>query len=166
MLEALEVLKKRRSVRKYIDKPIPKEILEDIIDCARLAPSGNNAQPWHFIVITDKEKLKFIAEKATYGDFIKNAAACVIVYCEKDNKHHLEDGSAATQNILLAATAYGIGSCWVAGYNRSYEKEINEYLNVPDNLRMISIISLGYPAEDPQPKYKKDLSEVLHWEKF
>lgn len=165
-MDTLEVLKQRRSVRAYLDKPIPMNILEDIVDCGRLAPSANNVQPWHFIVITDKEGLKFISEKATYGKFIKDAAACVIVYCDKDNKHHLEDGAAATENIILAAKAYGIGACWVAGYERSYEKDINDYLNVPENLRMISIISMGYPASEPQNIKKKSLSEVLHWEKF
>ncbi|MGB9679383.1 MAG: nitroreductase family protein [Minisyncoccia bacterium] len=165
-MDAIKAIKERRSIREYLQKPIPKEILEDIVDCARLAPSGNNAQPWHFIVITNKEKLKFISEKATHGSFIKNAAACIIVYCESDNNHHLEDGSAATQNILLAAKAYGIGSCWVAGYNRTYEKDINQHLNIPENLRMISIISLGYPLVDTIFKSKFSLNQVLHWENF
>lgn len=131
-----------------------------------MAPSGNNVQPWHFVVVTDKDTLKFISEKATYGKFIKDAAACVVVYCDKDNRHHLEDGSAATENIMLAAKAYGISSCWVAGYDRSYENDINERLNVPSNLRMISIIPLGYSQDNPSPRNKKSLSDVLHWEKF
>lgn len=165
-MDALEVLKQRRSVRTYLDKPIPKHILEDIVDCGRLAPSANNVQPWYFIVITDKERLKFISEKATYGKFIKDAAACIIVYCDKDNKHHLEDGAAATENIIIAAKAYGLGTCWVAGYERSYEKDINDYLNVPENLCMISIIPMGYPASQPQNIKKKSINEVLHWEKY
>lgn len=165
-MDAIEVLKQRRAVRTFEDKPIPKNILEDIIDCGRLAPSGNNAQPWHFVVVTDKDTLKFISEKATYGKFIKDAAACVVVYCDKDNRHHLEDGSAATENIMLAAKAYGISSCWVAGYDRSYENDINERLNVPSNLRMISIIPLGYSQDNPSPRNKKSLQDVIHWEKF
>ncbi|MDK2806210.1 MAG: hypothetical protein PWQ94_1374 [Thermoanaerobacterium sp.] len=165
-MDALEVLKQRRAVRSFEDKPIPKNILEDIIDCGRLAPSANNVQPWHFVVVTDKEALKYISEKATYGKFIKDAAACVVVYCEKENIHHLEDGAAATENIILAAKAYGISSCWVAGYDRTYEKDINEYLNVPSNLRMISIVALGYSTQNPSPRNKKSLSDVLHWEKF
>ncbi|MDI3310006.1 MAG: nitroreductase family protein [Thermoanaerobacterium sp.] len=165
-MDAIEVLKQRRAVRTFEDKPIPKNILEDIIDCGRLAPSGNNAQPWHFVVVTDKETLKFISEKATYGKFIKDAAACVVVYCDRDNRHHLEDGSAATENIMLAAKAHGISSCWVAGYDRSYENDINARLNVPSNLRMISIIPLGYSQDNPSPRNKKSLQDVIHWEKF
>ncbi|SNX54849.1 nitroreductase family protein [Thermoanaerobacterium sp. RBIITD] len=165
-MEALDVLKQRRSVRVFEDKPIPKNILEDIIDCGRLAPTANNMQPWHFVVVTDKERLKYISEKATYGKFIKDAATCVIVYCESDNVHHLEDGAAATENIILAAKAYGISSCWVAGYDRTYEKDINEFLQVPSNLRMISIVPLGYSTQKPAARSKKPLTDVIHWEKF
>ena len=164
-MKTTDILKKRRSVRRYTDKPISRDILEDIVDCGRLAPSGNNAQPWHFLVVTKKEELKFISDKVTYGKFIKDAAACVIVFCEKSNRHHLEDGAAATENMIIAATSYGIGTCWVAGYNRTYEEGIKDHFRVPENLRMISIISMGYPAEEPH-KQKKNLKEVLHWESF
>ncbi len=164
-METIDVLKKRRSVREYLDKPISKEVLEDIVDCGRLAPTGNNSQPWHFLVITKKEELKFISQKATHGEFIKDAVACILVFCEKYNKHHLEDGAAATENMIIAAASYGIGTCWVAGYNRTYEKDLKNHFKVPKSLRMISIISMGYPAENPQ-KQKKALSDVIHWETF
>ncbi|WP_026486490.1 nitroreductase family protein [Caldanaerobius polysaccharolyticus] len=166
MKEFIELLKTRRSVRAFIDKPIPKEVLEDIVDCGRLAPSGRNGQPWHFVVITDKDALRYISEQATYGKFIKDAAACIIVYCEKDNNHHLEDGAAATENIIIAAKAYGIGTCWVAGYDRTYEQAINKYLGIPENLRMISIIPMGYPAAEPRMPQKRSLDEVIHWERY
>lgn len=161
----INLLKKRRSIREYLNKPIPKDILEDIVDCGRLAPSANNSQPWHFLVVTKKEELEFISKKVTYGKFIKNAAACIIVFCEKSNRHHLEDGAAATENMIIAAMSYGIGTCWVAGYNRTYEEDLKEHFKIPKDLRMISIISMGYPAEDPH-KQKKPLKEVLHWESF
>ncbi len=164
-METINILKKRRSIRKYSNKPISKGILKDIVDCGRLAPSDNNSQPWHFLVITEKEELKFISNKATYGEFIKEAAACVIVFCEKNNRHHLEDGAAATENMIIAASSYGIGTCWVAGYNRIYEEDLKEQFKVPRNLKMISIISMGYPGEEPY-KQKKPLKEVLYWETF
>lgn len=151
-------------MRVYEDKPIPKNIFEDIIGCVRLAPTANNMQLWHFVVVTDKERLKYISEKATYGKFIKDAAACVIVYCESDNVHHFEDGAAATENIILAAKAYGISSCWLAGYDRTYEKDINEFLQVPSNLRMKSIVPLGYSTQKPAARSKKPLTDVIHWE--
>lgn len=166
MMDAIEMLKNRRSMRFLTDKPIPKDVIEDILDCARLAPSGNNRQPWHFLVVTDREDLEFLSEKATYGKFIKEGGACIMVFAEKDNKHHLEDGSAATENILLSAFAHGIGTCWVAGYERSYEKDIEDRFGVPEDLRMISIIPMGYPAKEFGKPNKKPLEEVAHWGKF
>lgn len=107
-MNTIEVLKTRRSIRRYINKPIPDEIIKDIIDCARLAPTANNKQPWLFVVIKDKKLKEKIAELTDYGKFIKQADCCIAVFCE-DTKYYLEDGSAATENILLAAWYYGIG---------------------------------------------------------
>ncbi|MEM0231444.1 MAG: nitroreductase family protein [Candidatus Woesearchaeota archaeon] len=166
MNEFVELIKSRRSIRGYLPKQIPKEILSDIIDAARMAPSANNIQPWEFIVITDKDKLAKIAELATWGKFIKDAAAAVIVCGEKENPHLLEDCSAATENILLAAKAYKIGSCWVAGYKRQYSEKIKELLKIPPEQEIVSIISLGYYYANPEPPNKRPLDKVLHWEKY
>ena len=123
MNQTIKVLKERRSIREYLPKPIPKEILEDIVDCGRLAPSARNLQPWLFVVVTEEEGKKELGSLATYGKFIANAAACVLVFCEKDNKHKLEDGAAATENIIIAAKAYDIGSCWVSITKESIVKQ-------------------------------------------
>lgn len=165
-MNTIELIKMRHSIRKFIDKPISKEILTDLVDCGRLAPTANNNQPWQFLIVTDKKALEFISEKATYGKFIKTAQACIIVFCDKANSHCLEDGAAATENIIIAAKSYGIGTCWVAGYNRTYEKDISDYLKVPEGLRMISIVPLGYPVCESQKTSKKPLLDVLHWERF
>src|SRR5512140_764437 len=106
-MDAIEVLKSRRSVRAYLATPVPKIILEDLIDCGRLAASANNLQPWEFVVVTDAATLRWLAQTATYGAFIATAPACIAVFC-RDTKYFLEDGSAATQNILLAACAHGL----------------------------------------------------------
>lgn len=139
--------------------------MKDIIDCARLAPSADNIQPWGFVVVTDKQKLGRISEIATWGSFIRNAAACIIV-CGKDSGHLAEDGCAATENILLAAKAHDIGSCWVAGWKKDYCNDLKELLNIPKEFEVVSIVSLGYPAEEVKPHEKRDLDEVLHWETF
>lgn len=165
MKDAITVMKERRSVRKFIQKPIPKEILEEIIDCGRLAPSANNFQPWVFVVVTEEDTKKKLSELATWGKFIKDAAACVAVFCEKDNPFHVEDGSAATENIILAAKAHDIASCWVAGYKRPYSEDVRKLLNVPEKYELISLVPLGYSEEKPNPS-KKPLSEVLKWERF
>ncbi|WP_281742554.1 nitroreductase family protein [Tepidanaerobacter syntrophicus] len=163
--EAIRVIKERRSVREYLPKPIPKEILEDIVDCGRLAPSANNIQPWLFVVTTEKPIKEKIASLATYGKFIANAGACISVFCRKDAYHAIEDGCAATENILLAAKAYDIASCWVAGYNRPYSEAIRELLNVPEDYMLISLLSLGY-SDKVVTRNKKPLKEVMRWEKY
>lgn len=166
-MEALEVLKIRRSVREYKDKPIPKEALEKIVDAARFAPTARNEQPWEFIVVTEKETLKKMGGITDHGKFIVEAAACILVFCN-DTKYYLEDGCAATENILLAATALGIASCWVAGDKKSYCRQLHELFYVPLSFKLVSIISLGYPESEKVFNIadKRSLQELIHWEKF
>ncbi len=165
MNETIKTIKERRSIRRYQDKEVPKDILEELIDCARLAPSARNDQPWKFVVITNKETLKKLGNVVTTGSFIGDAAACIIV-CGKENGHLVEDGCAATQNILLAAHSLGIGTCWVAGVNRAYNDNAKKILGIPNDIDIVSFIPLGYPDEEPGKPSKKDLNNVIHWEKY
>lgn len=165
MNEVIKVLKERRSIRKYLPKPIPKDILEDIVDCGRLAPSAVNFQPWMFLVATDEDIKKEISQLATYGKFIADAAACIAVFCERDSEFKTQDGSAATENIIIAAKSYDIDSCWVAGYRKPYSEDVRKLLNVPEKYELISLISLGY-SDDTATRSKKPLDEVLKWEKY
>lgn len=165
MNEVIEAIKNRRSHRAYLDKPISKEILEEIIDCARLAPTANNIQPWEFMIVTNRESLRKIASITDYGKFIKSAGACVIVLC-KDTKYYLEDGCAATENILIAAESLGIGSCWVAGDKKHYCKDILELISAPKDYKVVSILSLGYYEKGIKSHSKRALKDVLHWEQF
>jgi len=163
--EVIKVIKERRSIREYLPKPIPREILEDIVDCGRLAPSAVNFQPWLFVVSTEKEIKEGIAKLALYGKFIANAAACISVFCERDNEYHVQDGCAATENMIIAAKAYGIDSCWVAGYDRPYSEDIRKLLGVPEKYKLISLISLGY-SDKTASRPKKTLDEVVRWERY
>jgi nitroreductase len=163
-MDAIEVLKTRRSVRAYSGQAVPREVIEDIIDCGRLAASANNVQPWEFVVVTDAAMRRRLAQIAEYGRFIAAAPVCIVVLC-RDTKYYLEDGSAASQNILLAARAHGLGSCWVAGDKKPYAPDICKIVGAPDGVRLVSMIALGYPAENPQ-KAKRPLADVLHWERY
>ena len=163
-MDAIEALKTRRSVRAYTGEPVPRKIIEDIVDCGRLAASAINIQPWEFVVVTTPALLRKIAETTDHGPFIAGAPVCVLVLC-KDSKYYLEDGSAATENILLAARAHGLGSCWVAGDKKPYAAEICRLVGAPQGYKLVSLIPIGYPAESPQ-KAKRPLSDVLHWEKY
>ena len=163
-MDAIEVLKKRRSVRAYTHQPVPRKIIEDVVDCGRLAATAVNIQPWEFVAVTDPEMLRRIAEATDHGRFIADAPVCVVVLCS-DTKYYLEDGSAATENILLAARAHGLGSCWVAGDKKPYAAEICRLVGAPGGYKLVSLIPIGYPAESPE-KSKRPLSDVLHWERY
>jgi len=164
-MDALEAIEKRQSIRSFEDKPLSKDILEKIVNTGRLAATARNVQPWEFVVVTDRDKLKEIAELTDYGKFIAEAAACIAVFCQ-DTKYYLEDGSAATQNMLVAATALGVGSCWVAGDKKPYCGKIASLLGVPEGVKLVSLIALGYPKEVSGRASKRALSEVIHWEKY
>lgn len=164
-MDALDAIRARRSVREYKDKVIPKDLIEKIIDCGRLAPTARGEEPWEFVVITDKTMLKTLADITDYGKFIEGSNCAIAVFC-KETKYYLEDGSAATENMLIAATSLGIGSCWVAGDKKSYCQGIAEALKVPPGFKLASMIALGYPLQKPKPFERRPLREVLHWEKF
>ncbi len=167
-MNIIDFIKTRRCVREYLDKSIAKSDLIKIVDAGRFAPSARAVDPWEFIVITDKDILKSLSDATDNGRFISNAAACIIVFCA-DTKYYLEDGSAATENILLAAQSLGIGACWVAGDKKPYTDDIKRILNVPKEYRLVSIVPLGYPARSDAFKVidtKRALEKIIHWEGF
>ena len=167
MNKFLKFLKIRRSVRVFQNKSIPKNKLEQIVDAARFAATARNLQPWEFVVVTDKHKISQLAGLGENGKFMAQAAACIAVFSVQ-TKYFLEDGSAATCNILLAATALGIGSCWIAGDKKPYCPQVNALLNAPSGMKLISLVALGYPQEKNVFKMmpKRELKTILHWEKF
>ena len=164
-MDALTAIAARRSVRKFNSKPVPKDILEKIVDAGRLAPTARNEQPWEFIVVTDRDMLKKIGEITDNGKFIIDAGACIAVICAA-TKYYLEDGCAATENILIAATALGIQSCWVAGDKKLYCQSILALLGVPPQYNLVSLLALGYADGEAKTYIKRALDRVLHWEKF
>jgi nitroreductase len=164
MNEGLKLLKERRSIRAYTDQPVAREVLEDIVDFGRLAATCQNEQPWEFVVVTDKAMLSRLPELTGHAQFIATAAACILVIC-KPTDHYVEDGSAASEHILLAAHAHGLGACWVAGEKEGYADAIRELAGAPEGYRLLCLIPLGYPAESPAIE-KRSLQDVLHWEKY
>ncbi len=163
--EFMEIVKTRRSIRSFSKKLIPKEMIEEIIDAGRFAPTANNIQPWEFVVVMDEKTKLALSELANYGGFIKDAGCCVAVFC-KDTKYYLEDGCAATENILLSAHALGLGACWVAGDKKPYCEDVKKLLGAPFEYKLISLIPIGYPTEKPQAHAKRPLKELLRRERF
>ena len=164
-MDALTAIAERHSTRQFTPKPVPQPLLEQIVDAGRLAPTAMNEQPWVFVVVTDAAMRQQLAALTDYGRFIADAGACVVVFC-RDTKYYLEDGCAATENVLLAATALGVQSCWVAGDKKPYAGQVAQLLGVPAGYKLISLLALGYAAAPGGAHAKRALAEVLHWEKY
>ena len=164
MIETIEVLRNRRSIRAYKKESVPQSMIEEIVDCARLAPTAMNEQPWDFIVVTKRELLEQIPPMLGHAEFVANASFAVLVLTRETN-YGLEDCCAATENLLIAAAAHGLGSCWVAGTKQAYGPAVARAFGAPADRQLVAIVSFGHPAENPQVD-KRPLSDVLHWERF
>jgi nitroreductase len=163
-MDAFEAISKRRSVRKYKPQAVTREQLSQIVNMGRLAPTARNEQPWEFVVVTDRAKLRQLAHLAEHGKFIADAAACIVVLC-RPATYYLEDGSAATTQMMVAATALGLASCWVAGDKKAYAAQVVAACGAPAEYKLVALIAIGHAAEVPDPP-KRMLAEVLHWESF
>jgi len=161
-MNALEAIGKRRSVRKYTGEPIPGKDLEKIVDAGRLAATGSNRQPWDFVVVTDRA---MVARLKVAAEWMEKAAAIIAVVMDPSTQWWLEDGSAAVENMLIASTALGYGSCWLEGDTLPHEEEFKKVLGVPKEKRLLTLVPVGVPAEEPT-REKKSLQEVLHWERY
>jgi nitroreductase len=161
-MDTFEAIRKRRSIRNYTGEPVPVKHLEQIVDAGRWAASGYNRQPWVFVVVTEKKMLQRLT---VVSSAIDRAAAVIAVVMDDSSRFWLEDASAAVENMLLASTALGYGSCWLEGRTLAHEEQLKEWLGVPEDRRLITLVSVGIPTEWPD-KDKKPLAEVLQWERY
>jgi nitroreductase len=160
----------RRSIRKYKEKEVEIEKIDKLLEAAAAAPSAGNEQPWHFVVIKDRESLDHLAEIHPYAKMLKEAPLAIAVCADLNKQKHqgfwVQDCSAATQNILLEAVSLELGAVWLGCHPaEAREKAVSEYLELPANFKTLSLIAVGYPAEE---KGKTDrLSEdIVHYEKW
>jgi nitroreductase len=165
-MDPLEALRSRRSIRHFQSAaPVPREVILEIVDAGRLAPTANNIQPWEFVIVQDPKTRMAISDLTDYGKFIAEAPVCIVVFC-KSTKYALEDGGAATENLLVAATALGLGSCWVAGDKKRYAEAVRKLLGVPEGYRLVSLVCIGISAKPTPSLAKRSVEEVIHWERF
>jgi len=161
-MDVFEAIHTRRSVRSYSGAPIPRQDLEKIVDAGHMAATGHNCQPWEFIVITEPAMIERMGQVRKW---MAQAGAIIAIVLDPSTRYWLEDGAAAAQNLLLACTGLGYGSCWVEGGVIPVENELKELLGVPEEKRLLIVVTIGEPAEWPV-KEKKPLGEVLHWERY
>ena len=162
-MELFEAIQTRRTVRKYSGEPVPREHLIQIVNAGRLAASGNNRQPWTFVVVCDPNQMARLRIPADHWS--AQAGAVIAVVMDPDSPLWIEDGAAAAQNMLLAAHALGYGACWLEGYARRNEEIFKQVLGIPGDRRLFTLISVGVPAERPE-KEKKPLDDVLRWNSY
>ncbi len=163
----LDAIYTRRSVRQYTNKSIDKEILKEIIKAGMWAPSGLNNQPWRFAIVTDKALKEKFEPLTKYSRIIKGAKALLPVFIDKNAMYHSTKDyqaiGACLQNMLLAAHSLGLGAVWLGEIIKS-DKEIRELLGLGDNLELMAVIALGYPASRDQKSRRKDMSELIVFE--
>jgi nitroreductase len=163
-METFDAIRTVLAVRHFKDTPIPEPIVKQIVDAGRLTASGGNSQPWHFIVVRDKETLRRLGQLARTGPYIPQAPLAIVVTI--DRGHLAEsDGSRAIQDMILAAWSQGVGSNWV-GYNNL--PEVNSLLGIPQEVSVLAILPFGYPAEavGKGQKKRKLLGEVAYKERW
>ncbi len=146
-MDVFVAVKSRHSVRSYLPDPVPKATLDRIIEAARLSPSAMNRQPWHFIVVTEKEKRKVLSS-GHFAHFLEEAPVVIVGCGDKDAspKWYAVDTTIAMQTMVLVATGEGFGTCWIGSFDAD---EVRALLGIPPSYAIIALLALGYPNEKP-----------------
>jgi nitroreductase len=173
-MDVFDAIRNRRSIRSYDEETVTEDQIETLIEAASYAPSAGNIQPWEFVVVRDPQIKTRLSVAALHQAFIEEASV-VIVVCANEvrsrqgygsrgaNLYCIQDTAAATENLLLAAYALGLGTCWIGAFR---EDAARRALSVPSHLRPVAIIPVGIPSESPSPRRRRPLAEIIHRETF
>lgn len=161
-MDFIKVVRDRRSIRDYKADGVPEDFLKEILEAGRLAPSGANRQPWHFIVVRDAAK----KEDMGIPEWAARAPV-VLAVCgdpEVSQSWCVVDPSIAMEHMVLAAANRGLGTCWLGRLGR--DEQVKAVLEIPEHMHVVAVTPLGYPNESPKPKERKSLEEIVHYDKF
>ena len=173
-MDAMNNIFERRSVRDFLDRPVPKDEVELLVHAASYAPSAHNGQPWEFIYVDEREVLDSLNEGRKYTRMLLHAPGAFVV-CAKcppekrkkavqgDIMHYIQDTAAAIQNLLLAAHARGLGSCWIGDFD---ERFLRDTFEIPEDYVPVAIVAIGYPKYMPNARPRRSVAEILHWGRF
>ncbi len=170
-MDVFEAIQRRRSVRAYDSTPVPKDVLQRVLEAGRMAPSAMNYQPWHFVVVTDQEQRRALSG-GRYAKFLTQSPVVIVGLGDKRRapRWHTVDTTIALQQMVLAATAQGLGTCWIGSFD---EDAVKATVNVPEGLGVVAMLALGYPKhgadiveERPKAKNRKELDEIVSYEKY
>lgn len=175
----LDCIEKRISIRKYLQKDIDDKIIHELIESARLAPSGSNTQPWHFIIVKDENKKREVAEVSHNQNWMLTAPVLIVCVADlsvriKDRtieinenssleevKQIIRDTSIAIEHIVLEATERGLGACWVSWFR---QENIRTVLNIPNDKYVVCVLTIGYSDEKPGRRPRKSIEQIIHYE--
>ncbi|HHY35890.1 MAG TPA: nitroreductase family protein [Firmicutes bacterium] len=164
------MIRTRRSIRRFSDQEVPDDVLKQVVEAATWAPSSHNKQTWEFIVTRDKDKLAALSERR-FSRFLKGCPAAIVVLAPEHRSPRAQflftqNAAAATENLLLAARALGLATCWIGDFD---DKQVHDLFQVPPEYRTMAVVAVGYPQTEEDfrdPFGRRPLEEVLHWEKF
>ncbi len=168
-MTVMEAIRKRYSCRAYQDKPVEQEKLDSVLEAARLAPSAKNLQDWRFVVVTDEEKKRGLAEAASGQMFIADAGAIIAACSNSDYVMRCGqpvgpiDVAIALEHISLQAADLGLATCWIGSF---YPEKVRAVLGIPDNIAVIELMALGYPADEPKQPRREPIGKIVCYEKW
>ena len=173
-MDVYEAIKTRRSIRKYLDKPLVWDDVYKIVDSGRLAPSAGNLQNWKFIVVLDQGKREQIAEACLQQQWMIKAPVHIVICSDPDKAekyygargerlYSVQNGAAAAENMILTAQSFGLGTCWVGAFD---EEMVKRVLSIPSEVRPQIILTLGYPDEKPVKPIRHPVTSILYVDKW
>lgn len=165
-MSTVDLILSRRSIRRYENKDIPEEILQQILETGRQAPSAVNRQPIRFVIVNDHDILKNLCDNLITR-FVKYAPLAIVGCANTKSlltgKWAVVDATIAMENMVISAWSLGIGSCWIGACN---EKKVKELLKIPDEWKVVALLTFGYPAEKPKERKKKSFEEMFSFNSF
>ena len=172
LMDLMDAIKTRRSIRRFKETPVPENLLKEVLNAARLAPSADNAQPWRIIVVRDEQSKLRLAAASNNQKFIAEAPIVLVVCGIPDEAFqsmggytgaHVIDATIALDHVTLAAHAIGLGTCWIGWFK---EEKVREVLSIPEDVPVVALTPLGYPAESPERTSRKNLEDLVKYERY
>jgi nitroreductase len=166
-MDVIKAIRERRSIRKYKSTEVSEEDIDIILQAGRWAPSASNKQPWHFIVVRDPDRRRRLSNAHPYGRFMKESPVVIVTVSDpkKHPRYHLADPHNAVQNMLLAAYYQGLSTCWMGVRDTDIEPAFRDILAIPDELRVICAVSVGY-GDQERTSTRFPLNEIVSWETY
>lgn len=162
-LDVEEAIRTRRSIRDWSERPLERATIEELLESARLAPSGMNGQQWELVVVTDRERLRQLVPICNNQRHVGGAGAFLFIVTDPSAKWVHVDPAIALDHLTLRAREMGVGTCWIGAFD---EARMREFLGIPEGKVAVIGMTLGYPAEEPAPRGRRGLEELVHWERY